>query len=184
MMILAGLFVPVTALPSACMAPDQSDGAAPAETGQQETMTGHGSMNRLAEDIRAQIDDETFRITASTGGLRITADADALFAQGGETLSDAGRSELAMIADRLASGPGGTLAIIGHTDDRGDAAANEALSTRQAEAVSEVFRAAGIRDSFIQVIGSGESSPVAGNTSPEGRARNRRVDIVFRANIH
>ncbi|MCA1324873.1 OmpA family protein [Herbaspirillum sp. alder98] len=68
--------------------------------------------------------------------------------------------------------------LVGHTDDTGDSALNADLSARRANAVGRVFRDRGVPESQIFYQGAGETLPVADNRTDEGRARNRRVEIV------
>jgi OOP family OmpA-OmpF porin len=70
------------------------------------------------------------------------------------------------------------ISIIGHTDSIGSEDYNMALSLRRAEAVKDYIVSEGIDPSIIKVSGEGESNPVASNATPEGRAQNRRVDII------
>jgi outer membrane protein OmpA-like peptidoglycan-associated protein len=70
------------------------------------------------------------------------------------------------------------ILLIGHTDDTGSSALNAELSEQRAKAVAEVFRASGVSDAQLFYQGAGETLPVADNHTEEGRARNRRVEIV------
>ncbi|MFL9923934.1 OmpA family protein [Herbaspirillum lusitanum] len=70
------------------------------------------------------------------------------------------------------------LLIVGHTDDTGSSQLNADLSERRARSVAKVFQAAGIQDARIFFQGAGETQPIADNRSEDGRARNRRVEIV------
>jgi OOP family OmpA-OmpF porin len=70
------------------------------------------------------------------------------------------------------------ISIVGHTDSIGSEDYNMALSLRRAEAVKDYIVSEGIDPSIITVSGEGESNPVASNATPEGRAQNRRVDII------
>ncbi len=67
--------------------------------------------------------------------------------------------------------------IVGHTDDQGDEDSNLELSQQRADAVSAYVQAAGVPPERITAIGMGESDPVADNSTPEGQARNRRVEF-------
>ena len=69
--------------------------------------------------------------------------------------------------------------IIGYTDSDGDAAANLALSIQRADAVkASLTKEFGIEESRMQPDGKGETQPAAPNTTPEGKAQNRRVEFI------
>ena len=70
------------------------------------------------------------------------------------------------------------LRVDGHTDNTGVAARNQALSAARAEAVVAALVARGIDAVRLQAAGHGDSQPVAGNDTEEGKARNRRVELV------
>ena len=70
------------------------------------------------------------------------------------------------------------IEVVGHTDDVGDDAYNQELSEQRAMAVRDYLVAAGVDGSKIATVGMGESMPVASNTTDEGRAENRRVDVL------
>ena len=81
------------------------------------------------------------------------------------------------VVPKLDAKPGATLVIEGHTDSSGSAAYNQQLSERRAKAVRNYFVSKGIPGSQIETLGYGEEMPRVSNTTPEGRAINRRVDI-------
>ncbi len=70
--------------------------------------------------------------------------------------------------------------MIGHTDNTGTAAYNQDLSQRRASSVASVLRDSGVPGARIAAYGRGEDQPVASNLTPEGRAQNRRVEIIIR----
>jgi outer membrane protein OmpA-like peptidoglycan-associated protein len=70
--------------------------------------------------------------------------------------------------------------VEGHTDSHGSALANEGLSYRRAESVRTYLVMRGLRTDQVEVQAFGESRPVADNTTADGRANNRRVEIVVR----
>jgi outer membrane protein OmpA-like peptidoglycan-associated protein len=75
--------------------------------------------------------------------------------------------------------PDNKLVVEGHTDDRGEAAANMQLSEKRAYAVMQYLRQAlSMSADRIQATGFGADKPVASNQTPEGRGKNRRIDIV------
>ena len=79
----------------------------------------------------------------------------------------------------LADNPNISIQIIGHTDSDGSTAANQMLSKKRAEAIktylSDNFPIAGKR---MKTIGKGESEPVTSNATPQGKAKNRRVEFI------
>jgi outer membrane protein OmpA-like peptidoglycan-associated protein len=85
---------------------------------------------------------------------------------------------LARIAQVLTVHPDWRFHVDGHTDSVGDAAANETLSTRRAAAVRAALLARGVAERQLDARGFGEAHPRESNTSLEGRARNRRVELV------
>ncbi len=72
------------------------------------------------------------------------------------------------------------LAVEGHTDNVGTPAANKTLSANRANAVMRAVVAGGIAASRLTAAGFGQERPVADNRSEEGRAKNRRVELVKR----
>ena len=73
-----------------------------------------------------------------------------------------------------------SLSIEGHTDDRGGTEANAALSLQRAEAVKRELVAHRVAPARLAAKGLGEAAPVADNALDEGRALNRRVELVKR----
>ncbi|WP_049621350.1 OmpA family protein [Frateuria defendens] len=74
--------------------------------------------------------------------------------------------------------PRHVLLVVGHTDATGQPAHNQELSERRARAMGEVLVAEGVDPHEVYFQGAGASRPIADNTTEEGRARNRRVEIV------
>lgn len=74
--------------------------------------------------------------------------------------------------------PSDTISIEGHTDSTGSDAYNSQLSQRRARAVAEYLAAHGVSSSRLHAVGMGENHPVASNDSREGRALNRRVEVI------
>lgn len=72
------------------------------------------------------------------------------------------------------------VSVEGHTDSRGTDAYNEALSLRRANTVRKYLADHGVADSRLTVVGHGESKPVASNDTDDGRAQNRRVELLVK----
>ena len=75
---------------------------------------------------------------------------------------------------------GFSFSVEGHTDSLGPEELNRDLSQRRAQSVEDYLAAAGIDEARIVSVGFGEDRPIASNATPEGRAQNRRVDLVLR----
>ncbi len=88
--------------------------------------------------------------------------------------------QLSEVAAALVSVPRTTVQVIGHTDSVGSETYNLQLSIRRAEAVMEYLRQNGIELMRLSADGHGEAEPIADNRKPEGRAENRRVEILLR----
>ena len=107
----------------------------------------------------------------------ITLGADAAFDSGKADLKPEGRAKLDELASRLKDVSYDAIAVTGHTDNVGTAAANQRLSERRADAVKAYLASRGVDAGKIKTSGRGMSAPVADNKTAQGRARNRRVDV-------
>jgi len=89
------------------------------------------------------------------------------------------------LLNRLKTGldiyPDRKVRIEGHTDNKGDAKANQKLSLKRAEVVRDFLTAAGMSGGRLKALGYGEVRPIASNDYDKGRAMNRRIDIVIQA---
>jgi outer membrane protein OmpA-like peptidoglycan-associated protein len=113
----------------------------------------------------------------------IVLTTDVLFAFGSAQLSPQAMARLDAVAKRIA-GARGTVEVVGHTDNVGRDSVNIPLSKQRAEAVAAVLRPR-LPGVNLTVDGRGSAEPVAANRiegrdNPEGRARNRRVEITYR----
>jgi len=112
-------------------------------------------------------------------GVVITLSGSLLFPTGEEELSPIARKSLDQVADALAKQPSDAkFDVEGHTDNSGTTAQNQALAKKRAQAVADHLVESGVDRDRIRVVGHGESHPIASNDSDEGRASNRRVEIV------
>ena len=111
-------------------------------------------------------------------GLVITLSGSVLFASNESMLLPAAQSRLNQVSDALMATKERNLVVEGHTDSQGSAAFNLGLSQRRADAVRAYLISRGYSGDRIQARGIGEDRPVGVNTSAEGRANNRRVEIV------
>jgi len=110
--------------------------------------------------------------------LTATMASDVLFSSGSAQLYPGGREKLRNFAGVLTRYPRTTIQVVGNTDSRGSEDSNMELSRKRAQAVADELVAAGVSTGRISTRAVGESMPIATNDTPEGRAQNRRVEIV------
>lgn len=111
------------------------------------------------------------RLKDIIGGGRIE------FSSAGVTIDDASLAQLENLAAAMNDCPQFKLEITGHSDSSGRAAGNEFLSRRRADAVLSVLTDNGVAPRRLRSRGAGEAEPLASNATPEGRRRNRRIEI-------
>jgi outer membrane protein OmpA-like peptidoglycan-associated protein len=112
-------------------------------------------------------------------GLVLTLSGSVLFRSTESKLLPSARVKLSQVAKALLAVRARNLIIEGHTDARGTKSYNQRLSQRRADAVRKYLVARGYPAKSIRARGEGEGHPIAKNSSPEGRANNRRVEIVI-----
>lgn len=106
-----------------------------------------------------------------------------LFAFDSFELSEDAKGMLDKLIPVIEDVPGTKLKIIGHTDNIGDKSYNDNLSLNRAKSVASYLSAGGIDRNSIIEQGKGFSQPVADNTTEQGRAKNRRVEIFINNEI-
>lgn len=131
-----------------------------------------------AEAKVAQI--EGVQAQKSEKGLVLTISGSVLFASNKSELLPDAKDRLAEVAHALKDDKR-TLLIVGHTDAQGSHDTNARLSEARANAVRLYLLGEGIAEDRIRSEGMGDALPVADNKSPEGRANNRRVEIILEA---
>jgi outer membrane protein OmpA-like peptidoglycan-associated protein len=102
-----------------------------------------------------------------------------VFASNQSKLEPQAQESLASITAVLEEYRNMQISIYGYTDDLGDEQYNQALSQRRARSVAGYLLAGGVAAGRIVIIGYGELRPLADNASAEGRARNRRIELLL-----
>jgi outer membrane protein OmpA-like peptidoglycan-associated protein len=109
----------------------------------------------------------------------ITVSGAVLFAHARADIDPAARETLNRVAALLRTVPDRHVVVEGFTDSTGDPGVNERLSVARADAVRKYLTDQGVDASRLSIEGFGARVPVATNATPEGRAANRRVEIVI-----
>jgi outer membrane protein OmpA-like peptidoglycan-associated protein len=119
------------------------------------------------------------KVKSDARGTIVTLAGNVLFQQGKATLLPAARATLGDLAKALVRMKAQSLVIEGFTDNTGTDKRNAAVSQARAEAVLGYFASQGIAADKMKAVGRGNTNPIAANTTAEGRATNRRVEIVI-----
>ena len=119
------------------------------------------------------------QIKEEARGMVITLSGQVLFVTGKAELLPAARDQLDQVAAALKDqGDVKPMVVEGYTDSVGSDATNQKLSKDRAETVRAYLVSKGVPSEKITAVGKGEANPVASNDTPEGRANNRRVEII------
>ncbi len=137
----------------------------------------HQQMQRLAMQNEAMRMEVT---RLQDGSVRIGLPSEVLFDFDSATLKPQFRSTLDEMAGILNQDPRSSVTVIGHTDSTGSEAYNMDLSRRRAQAVTSHLGSRGVDPNRLYAEGRGESEPRASNATEEGRAQNRRVEMIIR----
>jgi outer membrane protein OmpA-like peptidoglycan-associated protein len=129
----------------------------------------HDAMDRLAT-LAAVREEPRGTVITISGSVLFATDKSELLPTASDRLDD--------VADALDEQPERSVTIYGFTDSRGDPAYNQALSERRAQAVRDYLVSRGVDSDRLELVGRGPNDPVADNATAEGRANNRRVEIV------
>ena len=140
---------------------------------------GH-KMDKQAAEIKQTVPGAT--VTREGEGILVKFDSGILFDIDQTLLKPAAQTSLKQLAVSLQNNPQTNILVVGHTDSTGTAAHNMDLSIRRSGAVKSFLVEQGVGGNRLTTQGKGETEPVAPNSTPEGRAQNRRVEIVIVAN--
>jgi len=147
-------------------------------------------MTRLAKDLASTlaplVKEGKVRVTQNSRGVSVEINASVLFNPGDARLTDESREALTAVASLLKDDPH-AVQVEGHTDNvpikNSLYPSNWELSAVRAGSVVRLFIEAGIAPSRMTAVGHADNQPVAPNTDPESRARNRRVAVTILSGI-
>ncbi len=137
------------------------------------------SLDAQAADLNRDIVNDRVKIINEGNQLRVVMPEGILFATDSAAVNPSIQNDLYAVADNLNQYPNTRVEVVGHTDNTGSAAYNQDLSERRAGAVGAILRSGGVSGGRVRTYGAGEDQPVASNYTPEGKAQNRRVEILI-----
>jgi chemotaxis protein MotB len=141
----------------------------------------------LVEKLRSMIDSGQLKVSIRNGRMLIVLPNDVLFDSGRTDLRQAGQATLRQVAEVLAGIADRRFLVAGHTDNvpirTARFASNWELSTARAVEVTKLLIAGGMKPTLLGAAGYAEFDPVAPNDTVEGKALNRRIEIILEPNL-
>jgi outer membrane protein OmpA-like peptidoglycan-associated protein len=136
-------------------------------------------MDREAEALRQRLRGTGVSVTRHGDHIILNMPGNVTFATNSSDISSNFYAVLDSVAIVLNEFEKTYVDVIGHTDSTGPADFNQALSVRRAQSVADYLMSREVIPERLVVTGRGPSQPIASNDTPEGRALNRRVEIVL-----
>jgi chemotaxis protein MotB len=145
----------------------------------------YDALKQQNAQLQQQVAADQAQIRRLQGAIKYTVNSDLLFAPGSWTMNPNGQQIIARFASKLAPTQQNHLMVTGYTDNapigpalhREGVDSNQALSEKRADAVRDFLVSQGVNPGLVEAQGMGESDPVAPNTTAQGRAQNRRVEL-------
>ncbi|WP_319482172.1 OmpA family protein [uncultured Draconibacterium sp.] len=137
-------------------------------------------MDKQAEELQEDL--EGADVERIGEGIKITFDSGILFGFDSSELTYASKENIAELAETLQKYEDTEILIEGHTDNKGSDSYNQNLSEKRAGSVADQLKILGVAATRISEAGYGEEMPIADNSTEEGRAQNRRVEVAIFAN--
>ncbi|WP_339691323.1 OmpA family protein [uncultured Parasphingorhabdus sp.] len=134
-------------------------------------------MDEQEKKLREQTAGTGIDVTREGDNLILNMPSNVTFGVDSSAISPAFQSTLGNVANTLSSYEKSYVDVLGHTDSTGSDAYNQSLSERRAESVANFLANSGVQRARLATRGYGESQPIASNSTEEGRAANRRVEI-------
>ena len=137
-------------------------------------------LDKQAAELESEIGGDGVTIENTGSELIVTMPQSILFDVDSTYVQENLRTDLVALAENLQRYPDSNVKVIGHTDNTGSASHNQDLSTRRAQSVSGIIMANGVAPARVTPVGMGEDDPIASNLTDDGRAQNRRVEVVIK----
>lgn len=136
-------------------------------------------MEKQAKELEQAVPEAEVERVNNGEAIRVTFDSGILFGFDNTTLSPESREALSRFAANMNANPQTNIRVVGHTDSTGKYDYNVGLSKRRAQTVVNFLREHQVDGYRITTEGVGPDQPIADNGTPEGRAKNRRVEIFI-----
>jgi chemotaxis protein MotB len=146
-------------------------------------------LDQQVSRLAAQVNTDKAQIARLVGAIKYTVNSDLLFPSGGYEMSRQGQEIIAKFAARLAPTQQNKLVVNGYTDNapigpalqRQGITSNLILSQKRADNVMQFLVSQGVKPDLVMAVGHGEAAQIATNTTPAGRAQNRRGELSLAA---
>jgi outer membrane protein OmpA-like peptidoglycan-associated protein len=137
-------------------------------------------MDELKHELETILSEESIIEAVNNGeALKLTFNARILFVTNSNTLNDTSKNTLRKLAGSLNSSPETNIQITGYSDNTGNIGYNQTLSERRAQSIYDFLIDLSISSLRMDYSGKGIYDPIADNNTVEGRAMNRRVEILI-----
>lgn len=136
-------------------------------------------LDKQAQALRKSVSTPGVEVVNRGDYLQVVMPEGVLFNTDSSAVSGSARTDLYAVARNLTEYPNNRVQVVGHTDNTGSAAHNQALSERRANAVADILASGGVSSYRLSTSGRGYTQPVASNDTAAGRAQNRRVEILI-----
>lgn len=136
-------------------------------------------LDKQEEELRQSLNGSGVRIERVGDQLIVTLPEAITFDTDSDVVRGSLMNTMVELAESLRKYPDTVVELIGHTDDTGSSAYNQNLSTRRAQSVQYMLISEGVAADRTRAYGRGEQDPIASNASFEGRAANRRVEVII-----
>lgn len=130
-----------------------------------------------AAELRAELASTGVQVIESDDNIRLVMPGNITFRTDSADINSSFYPVLNSVAKVLNKYSNSTVMVSGHTDNTGSAEYNLNLSKNRAGAVAAYLQGQGVKASRFEVLGMGFSNPIASNSTADGRAQNRRVEI-------
>lgn len=159
---------------------EDGGGVARAEPAAQAPAVDKAWLDAAEQRVRKALEGSAFSVERQGEALVIVAPVDRAFNPDRPSmLLPASLRPLTQIAKLATADPDSAVLIVGHADNRGDAAANRLLSLERARSMAAIFRLSGLPGERLVMRGAGAEQPRASNANAAGRAQNRRVELLL-----